>query len=375
MGGGHRQEVAEGRDVARAFVLPGAAQEYGRLPDPVLRERPVGLGDEGFVAFADAGQGQVVGERGSGEPDGAGAAVGTVAGQRDRVPDEGAVVVAVFTHAQARVAEPVEEVGVAVGEGGRGADGALQGLPGGLREAAAGGFLGLAGDRPAARGAVERGHLGEAPAGFETAGGGVHGGDVAAYAGVAAVLAGEGRRDVDVVVRVPYRDPPAGLFVAVFGDARGVHHGGGDLAPFRVRQDAIVSVITDRDVPHVLVRLRAAQRFHGRVQEQRQIGERHAVRCPGRAGQGRSGSQPPTRWGSTCSSRSPGPKRYSRRSIVVEPPSAFFGITTWGASPASPGASPHPPGPPPPTPLPPRWRPTPGRRPRTGRWRSANGAL
>ncbi|WP_314249843.1 hypothetical protein [Streptomyces sp. DSM 40907] len=40
-------------------------------------------------------------------------------------------------------------------ERGRGADGALQGLAAGLGEAAAGGFLGFAGERAAARGAVQ----------------------------------------------------------------------------------------------------------------------------------------------------------------------------------------------------------------------------
>ncbi|MEU6299252.1 hypothetical protein [Streptomyces erythrochromogenes] len=48
----------------------------------------------------------------------------------------------------------------------------------------------------------------------------MHVGDVAAYAGVAAVLAGEGRRDVDVVVRVAYGDPPAGVLITGRGDAR-----------------------------------------------------------------------------------------------------------------------------------------------------------
>ncbi|MEV7445641.1 hypothetical protein AB0O22_31660 [Streptomyces sp. NPDC091204] len=251
----------------------------------MLGERPVGRGDEGLVAFADAGQGQVVRERGSGEPDGPAATVGAVPGQRDRVPDERAVVVASFAHADSGVAEPVEEIGVAVGERGRGADGALQGLPCGLGQAAAGGLLGLPGDGTAAGGPVQGGHRGEGPAGFEGAGGGVHRGDVTTHAGVPAVLAGQGRRDVDVVVSVADRDPPAGLLVVVLRDARGVDHGGGDLAPFRVRQHAVVSVITDRDVPHVLLRLRAAQCLHGGVQEQRQIRQRHAVRGAGRARQ------------------------------------------------------------------------------------------
>ncbi|MFD5617039.1 hypothetical protein [Streptomyces yangpuensis] len=87
-----------------------------------------------------------------------GPAVGAVAGERDRVADQGPVVVASFAHAEAGVAEagvakPVAEVGVVVRLGGRGADGALQYLPGGLGKAAAGGLLGFAGERAAARGA------------------------------------------------------------------------------------------------------------------------------------------------------------------------------------------------------------------------------
>ncbi|MCY0955283.1 hypothetical protein [Streptomyces sp. H27-S2] len=139
--GGHRQEITECCDVARAFVLARAAQEHGRFADPVFGQRPVRRGDDGLVAFADAGQGQVVGERRSGEPDGPGAAVRAVPRQRDRVPEQRAVIVSAFTHAQLSVAKPVEEVGVAVGERGRGTDGVLQGLPRTLGEAAAGGLL------------------------------------------------------------------------------------------------------------------------------------------------------------------------------------------------------------------------------------------
>ncbi|MFD3547816.1 hypothetical protein ACFWUW_19810 [Streptomyces sp. NPDC058655] len=163
--GGDGQEVAEGGDVAGAFALPGAAQQGGRFADPVLCERPVRRGDKGLEAFADAGQGQVVGERRAGEPDRARAVVGAVPRQRDRVPEQRAGLVAAFAHAHARVAKPVEEVGVAVRERGRGTDGALQGLPGSLHQAAAGGLLGLASDRAAARGPVERRHRGQAPAG------------------------------------------------------------------------------------------------------------------------------------------------------------------------------------------------------------------
>ncbi|OSC61508.1 hypothetical protein B5180_35860, partial [Streptomyces sp. BF-3] len=73
------------------------------------------------------------------------------------------------------------------------------------------------------------------------------------------------------------------------------------------RQDPVVGFVTDRDVPYVLGRFRAAQRVDGGVQEEREIRERHAVGGAGRAGQ--AGVQAATRCGSVCSSWLPGPKR------------------------------------------------------------------
>ncbi|MFJ3963192.1 hypothetical protein [Streptomyces sp. NPDC090036] len=60
-----------------------------------------------------------------------------------------------LAYAQARVAEPLQEIGVALRDGDRGPDGALQHLPGGLGQAAAGRLLRLAGDGAAACGAVQ----------------------------------------------------------------------------------------------------------------------------------------------------------------------------------------------------------------------------
>ncbi|MFJ2598635.1 hypothetical protein [Streptomyces erythrochromogenes] len=113
---------------------------------------------------------------------------------------------------------------------------------------------------------------------LDCAGGGVHRGDVAAQPGVPAVLPCEGRRDVDVVVRVPYGDPPAGLLIPVRGDARGVHHAGGNLRPLGIRHQAVAGGVADRGMPHMLVRSRATQGLHRGVQDQRQIRERHPVR-------------------------------------------------------------------------------------------------
>lgn len=114
----------------------------------------------------------------------------------------------VLAYAQARVAQPGEEIGGAGGAGGGLAGGALEVVAGGFTKASASGFLGLAGGRSPACGAVWLRHRFQPPAGLERAGGGVHLRDVAAQAGVAAVLAGEGRQEVDVVGCVTDRHPP-----------------------------------------------------------------------------------------------------------------------------------------------------------------------
>ncbi|WP_097983015.1 hypothetical protein [Streptomyces sp. f150] len=67
-----------------------------------------------------------------------GAAVGAIAGQRDRVPVQDTVLVMVLAHPERGVAQPGEEVGRAGNGGGGLADGALEALPGSFRETAAG---------------------------------------------------------------------------------------------------------------------------------------------------------------------------------------------------------------------------------------------
>lgn len=177
VGGGDGQEVAEGGDVTGAPGASGTLQQDGRFPYEMLGGRPVDRAGRGVVAVADPGQGQVVGERFPGEPDRAGTAVGAVAGQRDRVPDQGSIVVVAFADAQALIAEPVQEIRVAGREGGGVADGALEGFAGGLRQVPAVGFRALPGGRGPARGPVARRHRDQAPRGLEGAGGGVHADD------------------------------------------------------------------------------------------------------------------------------------------------------------------------------------------------------
>ncbi|MFD3797816.1 hypothetical protein [Streptomyces californicus] len=181
--GDHHQEVAEGGDITGTFGTAGSGEEGRGFADAGVREGEIGGRDRGVEAFADQGQREVVGEGPTGEPDRARALVGAVAGQRDRVPVQGPVLVVVLAHAEPCVAEPGEEVGGAGGAGGGLADGALETLASCLWEAAAGGLLPLPRDRGAARCLVEGGHRGEAPGGLESAGGGVHAGDVAADTG------------------------------------------------------------------------------------------------------------------------------------------------------------------------------------------------
>lgn len=268
--GGDGQEVTESGDVTRALGASGRAEEHGGFTDPGLGGRPVDRARRKVVALADPGQGEVVGELAAGEPDRPGAAVGAVSGERDRVAEEDAGLVASFPHAQARVAAAVEELGVAGGEGGGLADRALQDLAGGLRHAPAVGFRELAHRRETAGGAVGRRHGGQAPAGFELPGGGVHAEDVAADPGLASIGAGEGGHDVDVVGCVTDRDPAAGVRVTVLGDTRGVNHCGRGLGPLGVGQETVVVGVTDRGVPHVLRRAGACQGVDGGIQEQGQ---------------------------------------------------------------------------------------------------------
>jgi hypothetical protein len=78
-------------------------------------------------------------------------------------------------------------------------------------------------------------------------------------AGAAAVGADGGGEDMDVVVRVPYGDPPARPGVAFGGDSGGGHDAAGDLGPLGVSEVAVGGGGPDRAVPHVLWRFVSAQ--------------------------------------------------------------------------------------------------------------------
>ncbi|WP_210524784.1 hypothetical protein [Streptomyces scabiei] len=66
----------------------------------------------------------------------------------------------------------------------------------------------------------------------------------------AAVLAGEGGHDVHLPCLVAQSDPPAGVRVAVRGDAGGRHHPAGHLGPLRVGQVGVPGIGADRADPH-----------------------------------------------------------------------------------------------------------------------------
>lgn len=66
----------------------------------------------------------------------------------------------------------------------------------------------------------------------------------------AAVLAGEGGHDVHQAGLVAHGDPPAGVRIAVRGDAGGRHHPAGHLGPLRVGQVGVPGVGADRADPH-----------------------------------------------------------------------------------------------------------------------------
>src|SRR5690606_31053817 len=95
--------------------------------------------------------------------------------------------------------------------------------------------------------------------GFDLAAFGLGTLSVAVGAGSASVGADGCGHDVDVVVGVAHRDPPACLFVALGGDARGRDDTAGDFGPLGVGEVAVAGRGADRAVPHVLRGLLAAQ--------------------------------------------------------------------------------------------------------------------
>ncbi|MEV5952503.1 hypothetical protein AB0M11_01775 [Streptomyces sp. NPDC051987] len=66
----------------------------------------------------------------------------------------------------------------------------------------------------------------------------------------AAVLAGEGGHDVHQAGLVAHGDPPAGVRIALRGDAGGRHQPAGHLGPLRVGQVGVSGIGADRADPH-----------------------------------------------------------------------------------------------------------------------------
>ncbi len=107
---------------------------------------------------------------------------------------------------------------------------------------------------------------------------------VAVVARAAAVLAHGGGHDVDVVLGVAHRDPPAGGVVTVGGDAGGVHDPAGDLGPLLVGQIAVARRGAHGAVPHVLGHLLAGALLayaHGLVEVVGQFAQEGVVLVQG----------------------------------------------------------------------------------------------
>ena len=130
-------------------------------------------------------------------------------------------------------------------------------------------------------------------------------------AGPAAVLAGQGRHDVDVVIAVVDRDPPHPLvLLAVAGQAGAVHDLRGDPHPRAVAQLRVLRRGADRAVPHRVGRGAVAEPAPPAAASARSACRKS--RCPsGRSGGSSSAGwrQPETRCGLTCSHAFPGPYR------------------------------------------------------------------
>lgn len=87
----------------------------------------------------------------------------------------------------------------------------------------------------------------------------------------AAVLAGEGGHDVYLPCLVGQGDPPAGVRIAVRGDASGRHHPAGHLGPLRVGQVGVPGIGADRADPHRPLGREGLEALDGRVEGVGQI--------------------------------------------------------------------------------------------------------
>ena len=287
----------------RDCLAPGAGREKYSFVTMVGDGFVVGA--SGVEALADPGEGEVRGEFGAGEPDGFAVAV-AVAGEGDLVSEGVARWCDAPFDPQAGLGEAVEELFLAGGSGQGVADALPQGLAGCLAPAGSFGLGAFGAGGALGGGAVAAVEDLQAELLLDLAAFGLGADAVFMAAGAASVFALEGGDEVDVVVGVVYGDPPAGLVVAVFGDAGGVDDAAGDFGPLGVGEVAVAGGGTDPAVPEVPGRSPVLRK--GEDGEVESVVSCLRVADGSRPGSGASSDiQAATRCGSVCSSRRPGP--------------------------------------------------------------------
>ena len=224
-------------------VLPGRAALRGS--ETVLAAGP-------GPAAPQLGQGQVRGEFPAAVPDRV-PGPGGVAGKGDGVPGElGRVAGAVAgADEHAGLPQPGEEILLAAGCRGGGADLPPQRDPRRFLQAAPGRLLRF-GPRRAAGGRPVTGRGRPQPVPLLGSQAGIPDPvPLIAEPGTAPVLPGQHRDQVDVVIAVPDRHPADGIvFLAERGQAGTVHHIAGDLRPLIVRQRLVLRRGPHRAMPH-----------------------------------------------------------------------------------------------------------------------------
>ena len=227
----------------------------GMFPDriPLLDGQPASTGRNPVRGppVPQLGPAQVRGELPAAVPDRA-CVLGSVAGQGDRVPGDlaGIPCAEPFADQHAGLIQAGEELLLAPSRGGSRGDLPPQRDPGCFVQAAAGGLLVLGTGRPASRGAVG-GRGGAQPVAL--LGGEAGGADLVPLprqAGLAAVLAGQHRDEMNVIIAVPYCDPADGLVFLTVGSQPGaVHDLVRDGRPFVIGQHPVVGSGAHRAVP------------------------------------------------------------------------------------------------------------------------------
>ncbi len=250
----------------------GALPAGGGLVAPGTRMLLRGAGGEPGL---ELGQGQVRGDLPAGDVELLALGV-EVAGPPDRVALQVTRGQAADLHRDAVGLKVGEEFPDVRGVGDGITDAVLQPGAAGLLPAQALGLVHLGLARAALAGAVAGLDLVEAE--FLLDGAGLGLGALAAVVelGVAAVLADGGGEDMDVIVGVPHRDPPAGERVAVGCDAGSVDDPARDLAPLGVGEVPVAGCGADGAVPDVvgdLLAEAAVAQVHRLVEDPGELGE------------------------------------------------------------------------------------------------------